>query len=265
MASIFYTDVALNQKQNLNYPGQPGSQTLTTQPGNQNFSAIEGPTTIVGTYTWLGTEAVGDIINIGILPAGVVVDAPNVRVNSGTTAPAVTLTVAIGDNDLALLSAQPIPNPQVPVDSQVAPNQAPAWVSGTVYALGNVVYDATSTPANQVFTCIKATTSAQTTAPSSDATYWIANQKRYSSSINIAGASGNVVASGGTQFYGGPLSVLPYSTVPGTAALGATANQIANSQYMIQQDAWAQAVILTLSTVAAGTVSVFRIPMLVAN
>lgn len=263
--AILYTDVALNQQQYLNFPGQPGSLTLTNQPGRQNNGLLEGPNGITGTYTWVGTEAAGDIINIGILPAGAVVIATGVNVRSGTTAPASVLTVALGDNDLALLSAQPIPNPMVPVDTQVAPNQAPAWVSGTVYALGNVVYDSTSTPANQVFTCIRATTSAQTTAPSSDSTYWIANQKRYSTSINIAGASGNVAASGGTQFYGGPLSLLPYSTVPGTAAQGATANQIANSQYQIQQDAWAQAVILTISTPVAGTVSVFRVPYEAAN
>src|SRR6478609_8138027 len=263
--AIFYTDVGLNQKQNLNFPGYPGSQTLTSQPGSQNNALLEGPNRIIGTYTWTGTEAVGDIINIGILPAGVVVNAPGVSVQSGTAAPAVTLTVAIGDNDLALLSAQPIPNSMVPVDTQVAPNQAPAWVSGTVYAIGNVVYDSASTPANQVYTCILATTSAQTTAPSSDATYWIANSKRYSGSINIAGAAGNVVAATGTQFYGGPLSLLPYSTVPGQAALGATANQIANSQYQIQQDCWAQAVILTISTPVAGTVSVFRVPYEAAN
>lgn len=263
--AILYTDVALNQQQNLNYPGQPGSLTLTSQPGNQNLSLLEGPDAITATYTWTGAEAQYDIINIGILPAGVIVKGASGNVRSGTTAPASVLTVAIGDNDLALLSAQPIPNPQVPVDTQIAPNQAPLWVSGTVYAKGNVVYDATSSPANQVYTCIRATTSAQTTAPHSDSTYWIANQQRYSSSINIAGASGNVAFATGTQFYGGPLSVLPYSTVPGQAALGATANQIANSQYQIQQDAWAQAVILTISTPAAGAVSVFHIPFVAAN
>lgn len=264
--AILYTDVALNQKQNVNFPGFPGQLTLTTQPGSQNNPLVEGGAEIIGTYTWTGAEAQYDIINIGILPAGSIVQATEITVNSGTTAPAVTLTVAIGDNDLALLSAQPIPNPMVPVDtSPLAANQAPLWVSGTVYALGNVVYDATSSPANQVYTCIRATTSAQTTAPHSDATYWIANQVRYSSSINIAGANGNVVSATGTQFYGGPLSVLPYSTVPGQAALGATANQIANSQYQIQQHTWAQAVILTISTPVAGTVSVFRIPFLQAN
>lgn len=263
--AIFYTDVALNQQQGLNFPGFPGSQNLTTQPGRQNNPLLEGPNEIKGTYTWVGTEAVGDIINIGILPAGAVVRPNDGSVSSGTTAPAVTLTVAIGDNDLALLSAQPIPNPMVPVDTAVAPNQAPAWVSATVYAKGNVVYDAAATPANQVFTCIVATTAADTTAPSSDTTKWIANQKRYSGSISIAGASGDVEFAAGTQFYGGPLSVLPYSTVPGQAALGATANQIANSQYQIQQDAWAQAVILTISTPVAGTVSVFRVPYEAAN
>lgn len=262
--AIFYTDVALNQQQWLNFPGQPGSQTLTNQPGNQNLAILEGPDQITATYTWVGTEAVGDIINLGILPAGVVVSAPDGSVDSGVTAPAVTLTVAIGDNDLALLSAQPIPNPQVPVDTIIAPNQAPLWVSGTTYAKGNVVYDATSTPANQVYTCMAATSG--TTAPHSAATtVWMPNQQRYSATINIAGASGDVEFAGGTQNYGGPLSLLPYSTVPGQAALGATANQIAASQYQTQQDCWAQAVILTISTPVAGAVSVFRVPYIPAN
>ncbi len=211
------------------------------------------------------TEAVGDIINLGILPAGVIVIGAGGSVRSGTAAPAATLTVAIGDNDLALLSAQPIPNSMVPVDTQVAPNQAPLWISGTVYAKGNVVYDPGSTPANQVFTCIAATTSANTTQPHSDTSFWIANQVRYSSSINVQAANGNVAFATGTQFYGGPLSLLPYSTVPGQAALGATANQIANSQYQIQQDCWAQAVILTISTPVAGRVSVFRVPYEASN
>ena len=263
--AILYTDIALNQKQGVNFPGFPGQLTLTSQPGSQNNALVEGGSQIVGTYTWTGAEAQYDIINIGILLPGTVVQPTEISVNSGATAPAAALTVAIGDNDLALLSAQPIPNPMVAVDTSIAPNQAPAWVSGTVYALGNVVYDPTSSPANQVYTCIKATTSAQTTAPHSDTTYWIANQVRYSASIDIHAANGNVAASGGTQFYGGPLSVLPYSTVPGQAALGATANQIANSQYQIQNSCWAQAVILTLTTPAAGAVSVFRIPFVQYN
>lgn len=262
--AILYTDIALNQRQGLNFPGGPGYQEMTTQPGSQNGPLLEGPPDILAIYTWTGAEAANDIINIGILRAGVIVKSPGVSVQSGTVAPAGVLTVAIGDNDLALLTALPITNPMVPVDG-IMPNSAPLWVSGTVYALGNVVYDATSTPANQVYTCIRATTSSQTTAPHSDSTYWIANQVRYSASINIAGASGNVAAATGTQFYGGPASLLPYSTVPGQAALGLTANQIANQAYQIQQDCWAQAVLLTCSTPVAGTVSVFRIPAIAAN
>lgn len=262
--AIFYTDVALNQRNYVNFPGMPGAQTLTTQPGSQNNALVEGPPELIGTYTWVGTEAANDIIRIGILPAGVLVRSPGVTVQSGKVAIAATLTVEIGDNDLALPTSLPIVNPQTGVDPVVIAN-APLWVSGTVYALGNVVYDPASSPANQVFTCILATTSAQTTAPSSDTTYWIANSKRYSSSISIAGASGNVSAATGTQFYGGPLSLLPYSTTPGQAALGATANQIANSQYIIQQDAWAEAKILTMSTPVAGTVTVFRLPLVAAN
>lgn len=265
--AIYYTDVAQNQRQNLNFPGSPGVQELTTQPGQQNNPLLEAPEYVAATYTWTGLEAAGDIINIAIGQAGVIVKSPGVSVQSGTTAPATTLTVAIGDNDLALLSALPIPNGQVGQQDLSVVVQAPLWVSATVYALGNVVYDATSTPANQVFTCIRATTSAQTTAPHSDSTYWIANQVRYSASINIAGANGNVAAATGTQFYGGPMSQLPYSTVPGTAvpAGSATAGQIANSQYQIQQDCWIQAVILTCSSPVANTVSVFRIPAVASN
>lgn len=265
--AIFYTDVAQNQRQNLNFPGFPGQQELTNQPGSQNNALVEGPPELIATYTWAGTEAAGDIINIGILPAGVIVRSPGVTVQSGTTAPATTLTVAIGDNDLALPTALPIPNSQSQVTDPNTVVNAPLWVSATVYAKGNVVYSATSTPANQVFTCIAATTSADTTAPESDSTHWKANQVRYSSSIDIAGASGNVAAATGTQFYGGPMSVLPYSVSPGTAVPNgsATAAQIANSQYQIQQDCWAQAVILTASSPVAGTVSVFRLPLVAAN
>ena len=262
--AILYTDVALNQKNYVNFPGFPGGQTLTSQPGSQNNPLLEGPPEIIGTSEWTGAEAQYDNINIGILPAGAVVSARNVAVASGTTAPAATLTVAIGDNDLAPLTSLPIPNQVVPVDG-IVPNSAPLWVSATVYAKGNVVYDATSSPANQVYTCILATTASQTTAPHSDSTYWIANQVRYSSSIDVHAANGNVVGATGTQLYGGPLSVLPYSTTPGQAALGATANQIANSIYQIQQDCWAQAVILTISTPVAGTVSVFRVPYIASN
>lgn len=265
--AIFYTDVALNQQQNLNFPGQPGSQTLTNQPGNQNNPLLEGPPDIIATYTWVGTEVAGDIINIAILGAGWLVRDPGVSVQSGTTAPATTLTVAIGDNDLAVPTALPIPNPGLAGSQSPQPTfaVAPTWISATVYAKGNVVQDPGSTPANQVFTCIAATSASDTTQPHSDSTHWIANQVRYSASISIAAANGNVVAATGTQFYGGPASLLPYSVVPGQAALGLTANQIANQQYQIQQDCWAQAIILTASSIVAGTVSIFRLPIIASN
>lgn len=259
--AIYYTDVATNQIQGVNFPGYPGSPTLTTQPGSENNALFEGPPEVLATYTWTGLEAANDIINIAIADAGWVVKGTG-SVGSGTVAPATTLTVAIGDNDLNLPSALPIPNPQSVV-AQPAGFQAPLWVSGTSYVAGNVVIDAASTPANQTFTCILAVSGA--TAPSSDSSHWIANQKRYSGSINIAGASGNVAFAAGTQLYGGPASIVPYSTTPGSVPQGLTANQIANQQYVIQNDCWLQAVILTCSSPVAGAVSVFRIGVVASN
>lgn len=259
--AIFYTDVALNQKNGVNFPGQPGAGTLTTQPGSQNNPLFEGPPEIFATYTWVGTEAANDIINIAVANAGWVVKASG-TVRSGTTAPATTLTVAIGDNDLALPSALPVPNAQAIV-ANPQNYQAPLWVTLTSYVAGNVVYDANSTPANQVYTCILAVSGS--TAPHSDSTHWIANQVRYSASINIAGANGNVAFVTGTQLYGGPASILPYSATPGSVPSGLTANQIANQQYQIQNDCWLQAVILTCSSPVAGTVSVFRVGIVAVN
>ncbi len=261
--AILYTDVALNQQQGVNFPGFPGQSTMTTQPGSQNNPLFEGPPEILATYTWAGTEAAGDVINIAVAQAGLVI-SPSGIVASGTTAPATTLTVAIGDNDLNYVASRlPIPNPQAVV-AQPAGQNSPLWVSGTTYVRGNVVTDAASTPANQTYTCITASVSGST-APSSDATNWIANSKRYSGSINIASASGNVAFAAGTQLYGGPASQLPNSVIPGTAQTGLTANQILNQQYQIQNDCWLQAVILTCSSPVAGTVSVFRVRAFASN
>ncbi len=260
--AIWYTDVATNQIQGANFPGFPGQTTLTTQPGSENNPLFEGPPEILATYTWTGSEAANDIINIAVLVSGLVVRPGAVA--SGTTAPATTLTVAIGDNDLNYVAtALPVPNPQA-IISQPGGYNSPLWVSGTTYVRGNVVTDAASTPANQTFTCITASVSGST-APSSDATNWIANSKRYSGSINIAGASGNVAFAAGTQLYGGPASLVPASVIPGTAQTGLTANQILNQQYQIQYPCWLQALILTCSSPVAGTVSVFRVPVVASN
>lgn len=261
--AYWYTDVATNQQQNVNFPGYPGQQTLTTQPGSQNNPLFEGPPTIIATYTWTGNEAANDIINIAIAPAGTVV-SPRGIVASGTTAISSTLTFAIGDNDLGLLSTLPIPNPQA-LAAQQTGYIAPTWVSGTTYAKGNVVASANSVPAYQTFTCISATSG--TVDPLTDTVHWIQNHKRYSNSIDCAAASGNVAFASGTQLYGGPASIVPYSTTPGTAAAGLTAAQIANQPYVIQNDCWIQAKILTINTVTlnANAVSVFRIALDASN
>lgn len=255
--AIFYTDVAQNQRQGVNFPGQPGDTTLTPQPGSQNNPLLEGPYAVVATFIWTGAEAVGDIINVCIADAGYIVD-PNGQVSSGPTAPAATLTVAIGDNDLALASALPVVNPQQIV-AQPGGYQAPLWVSGTSYVAGNVAYDAASTPANQVFTCLKPVSGS--TAPHSDSTNWVANQVRYSTSLDIHAASGNVSWAGGTQLWGGP----PIALVTGTLPTGYTANQLIAQPYQIRNDCWIQAVILTASTIVANTVSVFRFNFTPAN
>lgn len=270
MATL-YTDLALRQIQGSNYPGEPGRQQITNLPTNtgQGNALFEGPPAIVATYTVVGTEAIGDTINIGILGAGILAD-PNGRVSSGVTAPAGVLTVAVGDNDLADPSVLPIPNPQA-IQSGNPSNPtitAPAWVSGTSYVPGNVVRDtATSSGvfvSGDVYTCVAATSGS--TAPHSAATtVWMPNYQRYSGSINIAGASSNVSFAGGTQLYGGPASLLPYSVTPGQAALGLTTNEIACSQYQVQNDCWLQARILTASTLVAGTTLTFRVATRTAN
>lgn len=269
MATIWYTDVATNQKQGVNFPGAPGSLEITTQPGSQNNALLEGPPEITATYLWTGSEVGGDTINIAIAPAGVII-SPNGHVSSGLTAISSTLTFAIGDNDLAIASLLPIGNPQV-VNQQTATIggiTAPAWVTGIAYAAGNVVYDSGSTPANLVYTCVAALTTSQNTAPHSAAnTVWMPNNQRYSNSIDCHAAAGNVAFASGTQLYGGPASLLPYSIVPNQAAQAMTTSQILNQPYQIQADCWITATILTLNTTTlnANSVSVFRIGMTASN
>ena len=233
--AIYYTDVASNQIQGVNFPGQSGLGMLTPQPGVQNNPILEGPAKITATYTWTGNEAQYDIINIAIIPSGAMID-PNGRVSSGTTAPATTLTLAIGDNDQGLATNLPIPNPQTAPNSLTV-IQAPTWVSGTTYAAGTIVLDAASSPANQPYTAVAATSG--TTAPHSAATtVWMPNSQRYSTAINCAGASGNISTTGGTALY---------------------------APYLVSEDCWLQALVATIGTPVAGTTSVFRFEIIDNN
>ena len=233
--AIYYTDVASNQIQGVNFPGQSGLGMLTPQPGVQNNPILEGPSKITATYTWTGNEAQYDIINIAIIPSGAMID-PNGRVSSGVTAPATTLTLAIGDNDQGLASNLPIPNPQTAPNSLTV-IQAPTWVSGTTYAAGTIVLDATSSPANQPYTAVAATSG--TTAPHSAATtVWMPNSQRYSTAINCAGASGNISTTGGTALY---------------------------APYLVSEDCWLQALVATIGSPVAGTTSVFRFEIIDNN
>ena len=233
--AIYYTDVASNQIQGVNFPGQSGLGMLTPQPGVQNNPILEGPSKITATYTWTGNEAQYDIINIAIIPSGAMID-PNGRVSSGVTAPATTLTLAIGDNDQGLATNLPIPNPQTAPNSLTV-IQAPTWVSGTTYAAGTIVLDATSSPANQPYTAVAATSG--TTAPHSAATtVWMPNSQRYSTAINCAGASGNISTTGGTALY---------------------------APYLVSEDCWLQALVATIGSPVAGTTSVFRFEIIDNN
>lgn len=269
--AIWYTDVAALQQQYVNFPGQVGAPFLTTIPGSQNNSLFEGPLFITATYTITGNEAPNDIINIAKLEAGVLVD-PNGHVSTGLTAPGTALSMAIGDNDLGLATNLPIPNAAAFI-AQPTGYQAPNWVSGTTYAVGNVVLDPNSTPANQAYTCVSATSG--TTAPHSAATtVWMPNSQRYSNSIVTNTAAANVAFAGGTQLYGGPASIVPFSTTPGTAAsgypsiTGGPANATlwaANQPYQIQNDCWLQALLITANVLTANTVLVFRVPIVAPN
>ena len=109
--ATWYTDVATNQQLGVNFPGESGVGTLTTQPGTQNRPLIEGPPYICATYLWTGNEVANDIINIAVLPAGTIVN-PDGHVASGLTAISSTLTFAVGDNDLGSPYNLPVPNPQ---------------------------------------------------------------------------------------------------------------------------------------------------------
>ena len=267
--ATWFTDVATNQQQGVNFPGFPGLQELTNQPGSQNNPLFEGPDEVVASYTWTGNEAANDIINICIAPAGTVI-SPNGHVSSGLTAITSTLTLAIGDNDLAIASLLPIPNAaavQQNSSPTTAGQTAPNWVSATTYVYGNVVTDPNSTPANLTYTMVAASNSGTTAPHSASNTVWMPNNQRYSNSIDTHAATGNVAFAGGTQLYGGPASIVPASITPGTLPTGLTGAQTLNQPYVIQYDCWIQALILTLNTtnINANAVSVFRVGMSASN
>jgi hypothetical protein len=255
--ATWYTDVANNQRLGVNFPGLVGDQTLTTQPGTQNNPLFEGPPEIIATYVWTGNEAANDLINIAVALPGVVI-SPNGKVSSGVSAPATTLTFAVGDNDLASPELRPVVNPQSIV-AQPTGYVAPEWVSGASYVPGNVVTDSNSTPAKLTYYCVAATSGS--TAPHSAAnTVWMPCNQRYSNSINCAGASGNVAFAGGTQLYGPPA----FAPTIGTAS-PVTGSPSLAQPYQIQTTCWIQALILTMNTPVANTVSVFRIPVYASN
>lgn len=246
--ATFNTNVAINQLQNVNFPGQLGLAEMTPQPGTQNNALAEGPPEIVAIYTWLGTEAVGDVINICLLQSGWIVEHGGI-VQSGATAVATTLTVQIGDNDMGLISTLPITNAAAAL-SQPTLIQAPTWITGTSYVAGtlstptvvgvaaSIVLDPGSTPANAAYVCILAVSGS--TQPHSDSTHWLPISERYSTSISIAGASGNV-------------SFVPPGVYPGF------------NPHEIQNDCWLQALILTANVIVSGTYSMFRVGINAAN
>lgn len=266
--ATWYTDVALNQQLGNNFPGQVGVSQIGLTDGQvvQNNPQFEGPPIVFATYTWTGNEAANDIINIAVARQGMLVDPSNSFVSSGLTAVATTLTMAIGDNDLGLVTNLPVVNAAAATAAvgTTSTIQAPVWVSGTTYVAGNVVLDANSVPANQAFMALSTTSG--TTAPHSAAnTLWMPAQQRYSNSIDVHAAAGNVAFSGGTQNYGGPASTLPNSAIPGQAQTGFSAASLANQQYTIQGDCWLQAILLTVNTPVANTVSIFRIQTVSLN
>ena len=129
-----------------------------------------------------------------------------------------------------------------------------------------MVVDSNSTPAGLTYTAVAATSAS--TAPHSAAhTVGMPNNQRYSNSIDVHAASGNVAFAGGTQLYGGAASLLPNSIVPNSVPANLTGAQKLNQPYQIQQDCWIQALILTANTTNfnANAVSVFRIGMMASN
>lgn len=267
--AIKFSDLALRQAIGANFPGAPGQAQIGQPPTAQTNPLFEGPTNILAQYVLDGTEAVGDIILIGVGQEGWIIGTAG-KVASGIVAPAATLTLAIGDNDIGLATARPAVNPGAIAAAVGGPysTQAPAWVSGTTYAVGNVVLDTAASSGifvqNDSYVCMSATSGA--TAPHSAATtVWMPTYQRYSGSISTAAANGNVLFTGGTQLWGGPAVQLPFAVTPGAIPTGYTANELLFQKYQLQTDCWIMARVLTSGTPVAGTVLCFDVPVIASN
>lgn len=99
----FYTDVAQNQRDGLNFPGggAAGAGGLTTQPGGLNDPVLELGTQseIIAVYTFTAAEVANDIIFISRIQPGAFVDP--VRSNVAGNGVATTCQVQVGDTDTA--------------------------------------------------------------------------------------------------------------------------------------------------------------------
>ncbi len=264
--ATWYTDVATNQIIGNNYPGDQGMTQIGQPPSTFNNNLFEGPSEVAATYTWNGNEAANDTIYVALLKQGTLI-SPNGHISNGLTVPTTSLTFAVGDNDLALMTLRPVQNPSATSSAGYTPViVAPNWVSGSTYVYGNVVTDPNSTPANLTYTCVTSSTSASTAPHSAANTVWMPNNQRYSNSINCIAASSNVAFAGGTQLYGGPASFLPNSVLPNTLCI-ASGGSLLNQPYQIQSDCWLTATILTINTtnINANAVSVFRVGVIGAN
>lgn len=91
----FYTDIAANQRDGLNFLGGG----ITTQPGQMNEPSVQYGTAsrIIAVYTIAGTEAAADTIYIARVPAGTYVDPTSNVTNNGAATTAFNFTV--GDTD----------------------------------------------------------------------------------------------------------------------------------------------------------------------
>lgn len=93
--SIFYSDIAANQRNGYNFPGGG----ITTQPGEYNDPVKElgSASMITAVYTMTGAEVQNDIVYIARIGDGVIVDPVNSSVagnGAGTTC-----SVQVGDTD----------------------------------------------------------------------------------------------------------------------------------------------------------------------
>ena len=100
--ATFYTDIATNQQNNLNFPGGG----ISTQPGTFNDVLKENAKAAIATttYTFVGTEVSSDVINVVQIPEGYAF-SPQLSYIVGNAPAATTLTVSLGDTDPAGASA----------------------------------------------------------------------------------------------------------------------------------------------------------------